>query len=52
MTWSFEDTTGSAGSAVPLSSNYSESRHIRTYFFERETEIGSYFKGTNTNLKV
>ena len=28
---------------------YNKSLHIRTYFFEREAEIGSYFKGTNTS---
>ena len=31
---------------------YSKSPHIRTYFLVREAEIGSYFKGTNTNSKV
>ena len=32
--------------------SYSKSPHIRTYFFEREDEICSYFKGTNTSFKV
>ena len=27
-------------------------RHIRTYFFESQAEIGSYFKGTETTFKV
>ena len=31
---------------------YSKSPRIRTYFFESQTEIGSYFKGTKTNFKV
>ena len=32
--------------------NHSKSPHIKAYFFEREAEIGPYFKGINTNLKV
>ena len=31
---------------------YSKSPRIRTYFFESQDEIGSYFKGTKINLKV
>ena len=31
---------------------YSKSPRIRTCFFESYTEIGSYFKDTNTNFKV
>ena len=31
---------------------YSKSPHIRTYFFDSQTEIGSYFKGTKTKFKV
>ena len=31
---------------------YSKFPHIRTYFFETEAEMGSYFQVTNTNLKV
>ena len=27
-------------------------RDIRTYFFESQAEIGSYFKGTKANFKV
>ena len=30
----------------------SKSPRIRTYFFESQAEIGSYFNGTNTNFKV
>ena len=32
--------------------NYSKSPRMRTYFFERQAEIGSYFKGTKTNSRV
>ena len=32
--------------------SYSKSPRIRTYFFESQAEIGSYFKGTKTNYKV
>ena len=31
---------------------YSKSPRIRTYFFERQAEIGSNFKGTKTNFRV
>ena len=31
---------------------YSKSPRIRTYFFEIQAEIGSYFIDTKTNLKV
>ena len=31
---------------------YSKSPRIRTYFFESQAEISSYFKDTNTNFKV
>ena len=31
---------------------YSKSPHIRTYFFESQAEIGSYFKDTMTNIRV
>ena len=31
---------------------YSKSPRIRTYFFESQAEIGSYFKGNKTNFKV
>ena len=31
---------------------YSKSLHIRTYFFESQAEIGSYFKDTMTNMRV
>ena len=31
---------------------YSKSPHIRTYFFEGQAEIGSYFKDTMTNIRV
>ena len=32
--------------------SYSKSPHIITYFFEIQTEIGSYFKDTMTNIRV
>ena len=32
--------------------SYSKSPHIRTYFFEIQAEIGSYFKDTMTNIRV
>ena len=35
-----------------LVSHYSKSPHIRTYFFESQAEIGSYFKDTMTNIRV
>ena len=31
---------------------YSKSPHIRTYFFESQAEIGSYFKDAMTNIRV
>ena len=34
------------------SSKYSKSPRIRTYFYESQAEIGSYFKDTKTNFKV
>ena len=30
---------------------YSKSPHIRTYFFESQAEVGSYFKDTMTNIR-
>ena len=31
---------------------YSKSPHIKTYFFESQAEISSYFKGIKTNFKL
>ena len=31
---------------------YSISLHIRSYFFESQAAVSSYFKGTKTNFKV
>ena len=33
-------------------SMYSISPHIRTNFFENQAEVGFYFKGTTTNIRV
>ena len=39
-------------SVVTFLEVYSKSPHIRTYLFESQAEIGSYFRGTKTNFKV
>ena len=39
-------------SDLQLTFLYSKSPRIRTYFFENQAEIGSYFKGTKTNFNV
>ena len=35
-----------------LNRKYSESPRIKTYFFENQAEIGSYFKDSNINFTV
>ena len=45
-------TEGFAPIGTLLRPRNNKSSHIRTYFFEKEAEIGSYFKGTNTILKT
>ena len=34
-----------------INMKYSKSPRIRTYFFESQAEIGSYFKGTKANFQ-